>query len=333
MTLPPRLRPGHEVRIVSPSYPLLAKAPERGARAQRALEELGFVVTYGAHARARWGHLAGTPEERASDLNEAFADPNVRAVVCAFGGMATADILPLVDFGLLRADPKVVAGHSDNAALLLAISAETGLVTFHGLSFLSQFGEFPRPFAPTLEGFRSACMTPRPHELRPVGPRTVGVRVQSDPDLDRQERPLDLPGGWRWWREGAVTGTLTGAELTTLLVLADTRWFPSAAGVVLFWDAWGLNTDFVSWALHELELRGLLARCAGMVVGSSAAVNPSPYYAQLDDVLEERLRGFDGPVLVDADCGHTDPTWTLPIGVEATLDSQRDAFAVAAAVA
>ncbi len=104
---PRPLAPGDLVRVISPQFPALAHAPKRRARAEQALRQLGLRVDYGRHAFAAWGHLARRPDERAADVNEAFADPHVAGIVCALGGCGVFDVLPLLDYEVIARNPKV----------------------------------------------------------------------------------------------------------------------------------------------------------------------------------------------------------------------------------
>lgn len=330
---PPALAPGAHLRVVSPSYPLLPYVPHRAERARRALERLGFSISYGAHAHDEWGHLSAPAEVRARDVEEAFLDDAVDGVLSSFAASISADLLPELDLEAIRTHPKPLIGRSDNGALQLGLLAKIGLVSFYGASFLDQFGEPPTPHPPTIASFMDACVRPGPSSLRPVGPRTFAYRRIREPDDDARPRALEVAGGWRWLKQGRARGPLVGGELTSLLLLLETEWLPDLRGTILFWDAVSVATATVEWALHELAERGVLEACAGMVVGLPTRIRPTPALADVVGIVaSEAAPLVPGPVLVDADCSHADPVWTLPLGVEAILDSERDAFLVAGAV-
>jgi muramoyltetrapeptide carboxypeptidase len=333
LLLPRALAPGAHLRVVSPSYPLLAEVAHRATRAQGALEQLGFEVSFARHAHDRWGHLSAPPDRRARDLEDAFMDDTVDGVISSFGASITADILPELDLDVISGNPKVLIGRSDNVTLLLGLLAKVGLVSFHGVSFLDQFGEPPAPHGPTVESFLDACARPGPSSVRPVGARTFAYRRRREPIDDERPRALDVPGGWRWLKPGRASGPLIGGELTSLTLLLDTEWLPDLTGALLFWDAVSVSTVMVEWALHELATRGVFASCAGMIVGLPTRIRP---VAGARDVTELVVRDLAslvrGPILAYADCAHADPVWTLPLGVDASLDSGRDSFIVAGAV-
>jgi len=333
LLLPKALQRGAHLRVISPSYPLLPAVAHRAARARRALERLGFEVSFARHAHDAWGHLSGPPGLRARDIEDAFVDDEVDGIVSSFGASIAADILPELDVDVVRRHPKVLVGRSDNVTLLLGLLAKAGLVSFHGVSFLDQLGEPPAPHEPTVESFLDACARPGPSSLRPVGPRTFAYRRRRDPLDDARPRELDIPGGWRWLKAGRASGPLIGGELTSLMLLLDTEWLPDLTGALLFWDAVSVSTATVQWALHELSARGVFASCAGMVVGLPTRIRPTPGVGDVTELVSREVAHLvPGPVLAQADCGHADPVWTLPLGVEASLDSARDSFTVSGAV-
>ena len=132
-TKPPRLRAGGTIAVPAPASPVLK--PELVDDAQHWLESQGYRVRFTEHANSRWGYAAGRPEERARDLEAAFADPDVDAVLCLNGGHAAHMVLRHLDFDVIRANPKPFVGFSDITHLHAAIGAETGLVTFWGPVF------------------------------------------------------------------------------------------------------------------------------------------------------------------------------------------------------
>ncbi|HEV8246760.1 MAG TPA: LD-carboxypeptidase [Polyangiaceae bacterium] len=118
---PPRLRPGDKIGVVSPSWGGAGLFPHRVERAQAALEALGFRLKFGRHARNSNGFVSDTSENRAHDLHEMFRDPEVRLILATVGGDHSCHLLPLLDFELIRANPKPLVGYSDITVLNVAI--------------------------------------------------------------------------------------------------------------------------------------------------------------------------------------------------------------------
>ena len=78
------------------------------------------------------GWHAGSPEVRASDLQRAFADPEIDAIQTMRGGYGSAQVIPLLDLDAITATPKAFVGYSDITALHAALLARAGLATFYG---------------------------------------------------------------------------------------------------------------------------------------------------------------------------------------------------------
>jgi muramoyltetrapeptide carboxypeptidase len=165
--------------------------------------------------------------------------------------------------------------------------------------------------------------------LRPAARRTdAPLPFLFDPSHDTDTRPWNLKGGWRWLRHGRASGPLIGGLLTTLVDMIGTGWTPSFEGAILCWDITHYNGNVVTAdaCLAAMARRGILAQLSGMIVGYPCRMPPHDFMASLDEVVIKWGAEFDGPILVDADCGHTDPTWVLPLGSEGHLDSCGDTF-------
>ncbi len=137
---PRRLQPGDTVAVVNPSGAIYERAPY--ALAFGSLMALGFKVKEAPHLRARYGHLAGTDAQRAGDINAMFADPEVQGILAMTGGSGGSRILPLIDYAAVRRNPKFLGGFSDLTALVNAVHARTGLITFHCPMAGSEWNEF-----------------------------------------------------------------------------------------------------------------------------------------------------------------------------------------------
>ncbi len=287
--------------LAAPASPLLDLRDI--PRAVKALEGLGLRVRPGLHLRRRTGFLAGTDQERAGDLNALFADPEVRAVFALRGGYGSGRLLELLDWEAVRANPKVVVGHSDLTALLTALHQRTGLVTFWGPLAGYDLGRHPRPF-----------------KLRWL--REVTFRA---PDQ------LSLPRGTHRWRTlagGTAEGRLTGGNLSLICSLMGTPWELDTTGRLLFFEDVDEDPYRLDRMLGQLALAGKLAAAAGIVVGWCVNCESSGRMRRsftLRQVLEDRLAGLGVPVVYGAPIGHEPDKITLPLGVRARLeaDSQR----------
>lgn len=228
------LRKGDTVGLVSPS----SAVDERLALqlAQEAMEALGFRVRTGAHYGGRYGHLAGTDAERAGDLNAMFGDKAVRAIVCVRGGSGAARLLPLLDYALIRRNPKVLLGYSDITALHCAIHAKTGLVTFHGPVGTGSWNRF------NVDQFERLFFQ---RELM----QYQNSRDAGDELVPRRNRTQTLRGG-------RAVGELVGGNLTVLTALAGTPYLPDFSGRILFLEDVGEAPYRIDRMFSTLEADG-----------------------------------------------------------------------------
>jgi muramoyltetrapeptide carboxypeptidase len=156
---PGRLRIGDTVAIVAPAS--APPEPDSIDRSVEAIETLGFKPRLAPNVRKRKGFLAGTDRERAADLLQMFAAPEVRAILCLRGGYGTSRLIPLLDFTMLRRNPKIFMGYSDITSLHCALLTQANLISFHGPMLNSDFirKDFP-DF--TLRGFLRTLTEARP---------------------------------------------------------------------------------------------------------------------------------------------------------------------------
>lgn len=131
MMLANRLKTGDTIGVIAPDKALKSSDKESLEKATKYFESLGLKVRYGKYLFSDNDYCAGTPKDRAEDLNNMFKDKEVKAIFTAKGGEMANGILPYIDFENIRNNPKIFLGMSDNTLLLCAINKMTGLVTFH----------------------------------------------------------------------------------------------------------------------------------------------------------------------------------------------------------
>ncbi len=310
--LAPALRPGDTVGLVSPSS---ATSDSFNLQlAAEVMEALGLKVRAGAHYARRHGHLAGTDAERAADINAMFADPQVRAVVCTRGGSGAARLLPLLDYGLIARNPKILLGYSDITALHCAIHARTGLVTFHGPI---GSGSWPRF---NVDQFRRLFFERQLLEYRnPV--------ADEDELVPRANRTLTL-------RSGKARGKLVGGNLSVLVALAGSPYLPAFDGAILFLEDVGEAPYRVDRMLTTLKLSGALDRIAGFIFGHCTDCDPGDGYGSLtlEQILDEHILPLGIPAYRGAQIGHIREQFIVPVGGQVEMDADAGTFRLLAPV-
>ncbi len=321
--LPRRLVKGDTIGIISPASPFPAWFPRRFARSISNLESKGYKVKLGAHVRDILGHKAGRKEDRLADLHEMYRDKSVKLLMTTLGGYNSNELLDSLDYDLVRQNPKGLIGYSDITALHLAIHSKTGLVSFYGPHLMSQFGEYPDVLPYTLECFEKVVCQARPAGKIELSKVWTEERLEYDQE-DNRARSLRPTTGWKALRPGHATGPLIGGEISTLVIQDDTQYMPSVDGAVFFWEDYGSSAAWVDRYLANLRTKGIFERIKGMLVGRTrtAGFEPTSAGYGLDNIILDNTRGYDFPIMINLDFGHTDPMMTLPIGVRATMRSE-----------
>jgi muramoyltetrapeptide carboxypeptidase LdcA involved in peptidoglycan recycling len=326
----PRLRPGDTVGIVSPSWGGAGRFPHRLQRGVAHLESLGFRVKIAPHALGQRGYVSDTAANRAADIHALFRDPEIRAIVAAIGGDHSCHLLPLLDWDLIRANPKIFVGYSDISVLNVAIWAQTGLITFNGPAVLPEFAEFPRMYDYT-EGhmLRALC------RAEPVGQIETStwwteefLDWEQKLDMERPRQRKVSPG-WSWLRGGVGEGALIGGCIESLQHLRGTPYWPDWRGAILFFETSeeAPPPQTVDGILMDYENMGVLEQLQGLLVGRPMGYSDGQK-AELREVILERTSQCRFPVVADMDFGHTAPQFTLPIGCHARIDGGKRQFAI-----
>lgn len=304
--------------------------PHRLERGVAYLKSLGLDVVIAPHATGQRGYVSGTPEERAADIHAMFGDPNVQGIIAAIGGDHSCHLLPLLDFDLIRANPKVFMGMSDITVLNLAIHVETGLVTFNGPTVCFGLAEYPRVFPYTDRYLRAALFTPEPiGEIEPAEAWTDEfLDWNTRADLTRP-RVMQRSAGWTWLKDGHARGRLIGGCLESMQHLRGTPWWPDFDGAMLFLETSEEKPSpaTVDAILMDYENMGVLERISGLLYANPEGYSDDERRA-LREVILDRCRAYSFPIVTDMDFGHTQPVFALPIGCAAEIDTERRRFSI-----
>ena len=284
---PGRLNPGDTIGIVAP-----AGAFDR----EIFMQGLSTLKSMGFHTRApdeiydKTGYLAGSDAQRAQLVNRLFKDPDVQAIVCARGGYGSLRMLPLVDFDIIRAHPKIFVGYSDITALLTAITSQSGLVTFHGpmVTTLAMAPELTR------QTLSAAIASDAPIEIAPA----AGVVIQA----------------------GRTKGPVIGGNLNTLCHLLGTSFEAGFKNHILLLEDRGEAHYRIDRMLSQMKLAGCFEEIAGLVLGSFEDCGALDGIYQ---IFQEHFQDFQIPILAGFDIGHGKQNMTVPIGMTATLDTAK----------
>jgi muramoyltetrapeptide carboxypeptidase len=298
---PPRLRKGDLIGLVTPaSTPSTEEKIQKGAQY---FEHLGYRVKLGKYIRSEHGYLAGTDEHRAADFNEMVRDKNVKAIFAIRGGYGTPRILQMIDYRMLKANPKIIVGHSDITGLQLAVFRKTGLVAFSG----------PMTGVEMWNG------------IDPYTEENLWRLLTSTKKIGVLENPKDEP--LKILKNGNARGQLLGGNFSLLACLMGTPFQPRLRGSILFLEDVEEAPHRVDRMLAQLLNAGVLPALAALVFGKFTDCNPSDPnkpYLTIDQVQEEYAEKIKCPVLANFQYGHIARKLTLPIGLHAALNTKQN---------
>lgn len=318
---PPRLQRGMGIGVFSASSPVSADSPTRYLRGKQYLQQQGFRVVDGKLFGKADNYRSGSIRERAEELNDLLHDDRVDVLMASIGGNNTNSILPYLDYDYLRTHPKLIVGYSDTTALLLAVYARTGLVTFYGPSLAASFGEFP-PFVD--ETFQNFWKVASGEEAIPYSHPQPPFWTEEFIDWEQQDRPKKaLPNRWRCVRPGRAEGRLIGGNLNTMEGIFGTPYMPEIEpGDILLLEDCCKNASTIERSFSLLKLAGVFDRVGGILLGKHERFDNSGTGRRPDEILLEVLGEREIPILADFDSCHTHPMLTMPIGCRVALDAE-----------
>ncbi|MGI5499562.1 S66 family peptidase [Lentzea sp. CA-135723] len=332
---PPKPQPGDRVAIVSPAAGLAGLYPlphELGL--ERLKTEFGLVPVEYPTTRK----VGATPQERAHDLHQAFADPSIKAVLATIGGDDQITVLPHLDAELITANPKPYFGHSDNTNVLTWLH-NRGIQGFYGGSVMVQFGRPGAMHPATRESLKAALFTAGEYELTESTAYGDKDSPWEDPETFTREPELEPARGWIWHQPTkTVRAPSWGGNLEILswLMMAgkEINEPEHYEGKVLFFETSEEMPSAIEVyrILRNMGERGLLAKFPAVLVGRAKAwffTNQDTDRAtHTREQREAVLKAFaeyapEAMIVFDVDLGHTDPQVIIPVGGVIEVDGPR----------
>lgn len=289
---PRAVRPSDVVGVVSTSSPVTA---DELGRLVAYLDRRGYRVRIADGLLDRQGYLAGSAERRAAGVMAMFADPEVTLVMPATGGRGASDLVDLLDYALIRANPKVFAAFSDPSVLNNAILAGAGLASEQGMSGFTFFQ--PEINEQEEEAFWGM-----------VSGKITGTEIPGD--------------GWRIYRadRDAIAGPVMGGTLRPVSALPGSRWMPSTSGAVILLEQVMVTYGQVESMLTQLRLAGVFDEIAALVIGAPADwTEEDAADASADELVLRCVRGRF-PVIAGVPFGHQPGNIQFPIGCRVEFD-------------
>ena len=318
--IPNKLKAGDEVRIIAPSRSMTILGEDCKKIATERLEALGLKVTFGKHVmEADPDYMCASRDARVEDLNEAFRDENVKAILTVIGGFNSNQLLDYIDYEAIKNNPKIFCGFSDITALSNAIYAKTGVVTYSGPHY-SSFGML-KGFEYSLEYFKKMFFQDEEFEV-------VASKEWSDEPwfIDQENRHFEANEGIYVINEGIAEGDIAGGNLCTLNLLQGTEYMPDINNKVLFIEDDEMAGPIflmefdrnLQSLMHMPEFKTVKAIVCGRAQKGSC-MTKEKWFKIFD---KPELKNI--PIIGGVDFGHTTPIITFPVGGHAKVEATKD---------
>jgi len=308
---PPALLVGDTVAFCAPSGFLDSV---RMSLAKTRLEEKGFYIIQEQSLFRRWGYLAGTDEQRANELMTYFRDKSVKAIFPGTGGYGSTRILSMLDYNIIKDNPKIFIGFSDITALHVAFNQLGDLITFHT----------PNP----MYGLGSE------KGLDPISELYFWSLIMNSDDYN-YEIPFDLYGDSlkvQTMVPGLASGKLVGGNLSLLCSTMGSDYEIQTGESILFIEDVGEAPYRIDRYLRELKLAGKLDVVNGIIIGrfsrreSESPDKPSDF--KMSQVFQQYFSEMNVPVIFDFPAGHGSKNISLPLGGNVLIDTKNEIFKV-----
>ena len=294
MIKPRQLKQNSKIGIVSPSYWLNGDVLNKTAKYY---SDMGYRIKLGPSNKLKNGPFAGSPEERAKDINAMFADPSIDAIFCARGGYGCNKVLPLLDYELIKDNPKIFMGFSDITACLNSITQKTKMVSFHGPMLVSNKN----------------------------GPIDFNMRIMQQVLSGTSDMIIDTPKETpaHILKSGAGKGPLWGGNMTLLINRLGTKDNINTDGVILFLE--DINEYLYSFERMLIHMKdaGMFDKIVGLVFGELKDLKEEdiPFGKSSDEIIMDICGELEIPIVSNYPCGHGKYQATLPISIPAELNA------------
>ena len=296
MIRPKPLKKGDTVAIIAPASPADKNLIDSCINS---LENLGLNVVVGKSCTSEYGFLSGTDDIRANDINSMFANKSINGIFAIRGGYGCARLLNLIDFNLIKKNPKVFIGYSDITALHIAINQKSKLITYHG----------PMVSTELIKGLDEYSFN------------YYNKFLFCNDNMIELCNPIENP--IKTINPGIAEGKLIGGNLSLICSSLGTKYEINTKNKILFLDEVGEVPYKVDRMLTHLKQSGKLKDANGIILGDfTDCVAPKDKKSlSLDDIFNEIILPLKKPTIYNLACGHCLPTLTLPLGAKIRLDA------------
>ena len=292
--IPSKLKKGDTIGVIAPSSYIEKDDLEYINASIALMEASGFKVKFGKYVFEDTLGYGTSPEKRAADINWAFTDGEVKAIMCVKGGEDSNTTLDYIDYEMIKKHPKIICGFSDNTSILNAIHEKTGLVTYHGPTFKSltswetgyAYKQFIKIFAENTESL-----------------------IMGEPEDE-----------YTTIQAGQATGELVGGNLSLFTKLVCGKYAVNVQDKILFLEELGFEAapEMVNSNIYYLKQNGVFDRIAGLWIGNYE----HPSKVSIEKIIKNAIEDeYKFPIIKSDNFGHIDKKIIIPIGTKAEINT------------
>lgn len=299
MIRPKPLKKGDKIALIGTSSPT---AKVRIEPSIKAMEELGFEVVLGESAKGNHGFLSGSDELRAKDINSMFEDKSVKGIFAIRGGYGAARLLDMLDYNMIKKNPKVFAGYSDVTALHNVFNERCSLITFHTPMASTEFYKGVDEY--TMNYFKK--------------------NIFSDEPLGIVKNPVNQE--IKTLVSGKANGKLVGGNLSLIASMMGTPYELDTKGKILFLEDVDESPYRIDRMLLQLKQCGKFKDAEGIILGAWTNCEPKEGENSLSlmEIFEELIIPENKPTIYNLACGHCMPTMSIPMGAKIKIDTENN---------
>lgn len=293
--LPNSIKPGDTIGVIAPANIILEKDEEYIEKSTKLFEDLGYKIKFGKYIRANTLGYGATAKQKAEDINNMFADKDVKAIICVKGGEDSNTTFDYINYEIIKNNPKIICGFSDITSITNCIYSKTGLVTFNGPTFKSLTSwETDYSFKEMIKRFQD---------------KSLEFGAEDDEYITI--------------KEGIAEGELVGGNLNLTKRLVCGKYSLDFTDKILFIEELGYESDpnLVNNDLYYMKQNGVFDKIKGIWVGNYEHESGIALEKILLDVLDSE---YDLPIIKSNNFGHCDKKTVIPIGTKARIDTTKD---------
>lgn len=309
MIKPNPLVKGDKVAIIAPSS---AASESSIVEAEKRVRALGFEPVMFPTCFTTFGHLAATDEQRAKDINDAFKDDNIKGIICTRGGYGTPRIVNMLDYDMIKQNPKVFIGYSDITGLHVAFNTICRMTTYHGPMATSGYVKMDGDNIVETDKYSYDSMMKNIITNEAVG-------LFENPDNEKMQKVVG----------GKAKGEIIGGNLSLLVSTLGSPYAIDTKDKIIFIEEVGESVYKIDRMLTSLALAGKFDDCAGIILGTfSDCIREEKAYKDgldlpLEEVIENTLTKFNKPIISNFRAGHNFPQPTIPFGTVVKMDADK----------